>query len=345
MEPRQRVTLDDVAAAAGVSKSAASKALNNRADVSAATKQRVLAVCEDLGYVRPETTAVRAYPPIAIVSDDLATAYTIEVLKGAATAALNAGVALTITYTPESAPREHPVPFEPEWFALLKSTDYIGLIVLTSPLTREQHTHARRVGLPVVLIDPSGQLEPGVASIGATNWNGGVDATEYLIGLGHERIALVGGPEDSVPARERHQGYLSALQMHSLPLREELVSSVPFTYDAGLHEGRRLLALPEAQRPTAVFAASDTTALGIYEAAREAGLRIPQDFSVVGFDDTEMAGWAAPRLTTVRQPLFRMGQEAVRMIVDNQRGRAMLTTTPVRLSTRLVIRDSAAAPR
>ncbi|MBE6482962.1 MAG: LacI family transcriptional regulator [Actinomyces ruminicola] len=345
MEPRQRVTLDDVAAAAGVSKSAASKALNNRADVSAATRERVLAASEDLGYVRPETTPVRSYPQIAMVSDDLATAYTIEVLKGAATAALNAGVALNTTYTPEPAPHEHPVPFEPEWFTLLKSTDHIGLIVLTSPLTREQHTSARRIGLPVVLIDPSGPQERGVASIGATNWNGGVDATEYLIGLGHERIALVGGPQDSVPARERHQGYLSALQMHSLPVRAELISSGPYSYDNGLRQGRRLLSLPEGQRPTAVFAASDTTALGIYEAAREAGLRIPEDFSVVGFDDAEMAGWAAPRLTTVRQPLFRMGQEAVRMIVDNHRGRPLLTTTPVRLSTRLVIRDSAAPPR
>ncbi|SDN30778.1 transcriptional regulator, LacI family [Actinomyces ruminicola] len=345
MEPRQRVTLDDVAAAAGVSKSAASKALNNRADVSAATRERVLAASEDLGYVRPESTPVRSYPQIAMVSDDLATAYTIEVLKGAATAALNAGVALNTTYTPEPAPHEHPVPFEPEWFTLLKSTDHIGLIVLTSPLTREQHTSARRIGLPVVLIDPSGPQERGVASIGATNWNGGVDATEYLIGLGHERIALVGGPQDSVPARERHQGYLSALQMHSLPVRAELISSGPYSYDNGLRQGRRLLSLPEGQRPTAVFAASDTTALGIYEAVREAGLRIPEDFSVVGFDDTEMAGWAAPRLTTVRQPLFRMGQEAVRMIVDNHRGRPLLTTTPVRLSTRLVIRDSAAPPR
>jgi len=345
VEPRQRVTLDDVAAAAGVSKSAASKALNNRADVSAATRERVLAASEDLGYVRPETSAARSYPQIAMVSDDLATAYTIEVLKGAATAALHAGVALNTTYTPAAAPHEFPVPFEPEWFTLLKSTDYLGLIVLTSPLTREQQAAARRIGLPVVLIDPSGEQERGVASIGATNWNGGVDATEYLIGLGHERIALVGGPKDSVPARERHQGYLSALQMHALTVRPELISSGPYTYDTGLQQGRRLLALPADRRPTAAFAASDTTALGVYEAVREAGMRIPEDFSVVGFDDTEMAGWAAPRLTTVRQPLFRMGQEAVRMIVDHHRGRPMLTTTPVRLSTRLVIRDSAAPPR
>ncbi|WP_199176372.1 LacI family DNA-binding transcriptional regulator [Actinomyces qiguomingii] len=345
MDSRQRVTLDDVAAAAGVSKSAASKALNNRADVSAATRERVLAACAELGYVRPETAPTHTYPPIAMVSDDLATAYTIEVLKGAATAALDAGVALNTIYTPDPAPHEYPVPFEPEWFTLLKATDYLGLIVVTSPLTREQQASARRIGLPVVLIDPSGELEAAVASIGATNWNGGVDATEYLIGLGHRRIALVGGPKDSVPAQERHQGYLSALQMNSLPAHEDLVSFGPFTYETGLQQGRRLLALPADTRPTAVFAASDSTALGVYEAAREAGLRIPDDFSVVGFDDTEMAGWAAPRLTTVRQPLFRMGQEAVRMIVDSHRGRPLLTTTPVRLSTRLVIRDSAAPPR
>ncbi|MDU0348735.1 LacI family DNA-binding transcriptional regulator [Actinomyces sp. MRS3W] len=345
MDTQRRVTLDDVAAAAGVSKSAASKALNNRADVSAVTKERVLEACKDLGYVRPENALSRTYPAIAVVSDDLATAYTIEVLKGAATAALNTGVAIMTSYTPKPAPRDYPVPFEPEWFTLLKSTDYIGLIVLTSPLTHEQHLSAQRIGLPVVLIDPSGNQERGVASIGATNWNGGLEATEYLIGLGHERIAHIGGPRDSVPARERHQGYLSALQMHSLPTDDTLVSSGPFTYDNGLRQGRMLLSLPESKRPTAVFAASDTTALGFYEAVREAGLRIPEDFSVVGFDDTDMAGWAAPRLTTVRQPLFRMGQEAVRMIVDNHRGRPLLTTTPVRLSTRLVIRDSATAPR
>jgi LacI family transcriptional regulator len=147
-------------------------------------------------------------------------------------------------------------------------------------------------------------------SIGATNFTGAVTATEHLLSLGHRRIGHAGGPASVECSEARLSGYASALRREGLPLEESLVSHVPFDYEAGLRAGRDLLDL--ADPPTAVFAASDEIALGVIEEARRRGIRVPQDLSVVGFDNTFLAARAAPPLTTVAQPLIEMGQLAVR---------------------------------
>lgn len=198
--------------------------------------------------------------------------------------------------------------------------------------------------MPVITIDPTETLPPGSVSVGATNWNGGLEATTHLIGLGHRRIAFLGGPTSSVPSMERYQGYLSALAMHGVSRDEALATFGPFAYETGLREGRRLLSLPEGERPTAVFAASDTTAIGVCEAARERGLMIPTDLSVVGFDDCDIASWTTPGLTTVHQPLALMGGEAVRMVLNHAEGQLLQSAAPVQLTTTLTVRASTAPP-
>ncbi|WP_075891590.1 LacI family DNA-binding transcriptional regulator [Actinomyces provencensis] len=335
-----RVTLDDVARGAGVSRATASKALNNRSDVAASTRTRVLAASEALGYRPALVPAPLPYPSVALVADNLATFYTLEILKGAVSAALREGVSLTVSYTPGPPPGTTPVPLEESWFDLIHANRYLGVIVVTTPLSDSQLAKARSLDLPLVAIDPANALPHGARSIGATNWNGGVEATQHLIDLGHRRIAFVRGPAESVPSGERLQGYLSALQMNDLPVLPELIRGDDFTYETGLEVGRELLALPPSQRPTAVFAGADAIALGLYEAAREAGLSIPGDISVVGFDDTDMAAWATPRLTTVHQPLHDMGAAGVRLVVDLARGSEPSMSGPVRLATTLVLRDS-----
>lgn len=335
------VRLQDVARHAGVSNATASKALNDRGGVSAETRRRVLAAVDELGY-EPVSVESTPYPQIALVADDLSTSYTLEILKGAITTSMSHGVALSTFYVPESAPATTtPVPLGDDWLQLIKAKGFLGVIVLTARLSEHQLAKVRELGLPLVAIDPANALPPSVMSIGATNWNGGVEATQHLIELGHRRIGFIQGPSESVPASERLHGYVSALHMNAVPMDSTLVVPGGYTHEEGFEAAQRLLSLPEAQRPTAIFAPCDPAAMGVCEAARQRGIAVPEELSVVGFDDTFLAGLAVPGLTTVHQPLQRMGAAAVRRLLDIRSGRAV-ETGHVRLATRLVIRASTA---
>ena len=334
------VRLQDVALRAGVSTATASKALNDRGGVSGATRAKVLAAVEDLGY-QPVGGESSPYPQIALVADDLTTTYTLEILKGAISTAMAEGVALGTFYVPGESTAGAPVPLDDAWLELLKAKGYLGVIVLTARLSEHQLAKLRDLALPLVAIDPANALPSSVMSIGATNWNGGVEATQHLISLGHRRIGFIQGPPESVPATERMQGYVSALLMGGLTLDSSLVVEGGYTHELGLEAGRTLLSRPAEERPTAIFAPCDPAAMGVCEAARQLGIQVPGELSVVGFDDTILAGLAVPGLTTVHQPLHRMGAAAVRRLLDISAGRPV-ESGHVRLATRLVIRHSTA---
>lgn len=339
---RPHPTLDDVAGHAGVSLATASKALNNRKDVSQATRQRVLQACSELGYKRSTTLSHPTTAHIAIVADNLSSTYTMEILKGTTAEAMRRGVPLALSYTqlPEDYEEHTLLPLSGPWITHVASEGYIGVITITSALTAHLAKQLSRASLSHVAIDPANSPPPGTASIGATNWNGGLEATQHLLDLGHRRIAFIRGAQNSVPSGERCEGYLSALRMNNIPVDSSLIVDAGFGYEDGLHAGRHLLDLPPSERPTAIFACNDSAALGVYEAARERSLRIPRDLSVVGFDDTDSARWAAPRLTTVHQPLFEMGARAVQTLLAMHDGEQSLSSTPIRLSTHLITRDS-----
>jgi len=154
-----------------------------------------------------------------------------------------------------------------------------------------------------VVVDPVGEAGPEVPSIGATNWRGGLTATRHLLELGHTRIGVIGGPEQVLCSRARVDGFRAAMETAGLPVDPALIRYGDFHVEGGYRHGRALLGL--ADPPSAIFAGSDLQALGVYEAAREAGRRIPDELSVVGFDDLPIARWVGPPLTTVRQPWSR----------------------------------------
>ncbi len=183
--------------------------------------------------------------------------------------------------------------------------------------------------------------DPALPSVGATNWAGGIAATEHLLGAGHRRIGAITGPQGYICSRARADGYRSALEQAGLPIDPALLRHGDFQHEGGFRRGGELLDL--ADPPTAIFAGSDQQALGVYEAARQRGLRVPQDLSVVGFDDLPAARWVSPPLTTVRQPLADMGRVAAEMLGDLIAG-TPLRSQRVELSTELVIRDSTAGP-
>jgi DNA-binding LacI/PurR family transcriptional regulator len=197
----------------------------------------------------------------------------------------------------------------------------------------------REESIPLVVVDPANMPDPDVPSVGATNWAGGIAATDHLLSLGHTRIGAISGPPDYLCSRARVDGYRSALERAGARFDENLVRHGDFMHEGGFLCGSELLALDEP--PTAIFAGSDQQALGVYEAARQRGLRIPQDLSVVGFDDLPAARWVSPPLTTIRQPLADMGRVAAEMLGDLIEG-VPLRSQRVELSTELIVRESTA---
>ncbi|MEX5299731.1 LacI family DNA-binding transcriptional regulator [Kocuria sp. CPCC 205292] len=335
----KRTTLSQVAAQAGVSKGTVSKVLNGRPDVGEDTREKVRAAVAALGYTG--SAARRPRPAIVLVFDTLESNYSLQVMAGAVDACGRADADLLLSTLPSLEQGDVP-PFSDEWFARCGRRGETAVIAVTTPLTAEQVAAAAHAQVPLVAIDPVNSLPSTVPSIGSTNWAGGYEATTHLLELGHRRIGHLGGPGQSLPARERLAGYRSALEGAEVPHDPELVTGNGFSYEAGFAGAQELLEL--GHPPTALFAASDESALGAFEAARQASLRVPEDLSVVGFDDTLIARWASPKLTTVRQPLHAMGEMAVERAVTLLAGGSR-RAHPLQLQTSLVERSSTAPPR
>jgi len=337
MPPHSRATLSEIAAAAGVSVPTVSKVVNGRPDVAPVTRERVKAVLRQHSYRPRRAQSDRRVGLVDLVFVDLGSPWAMEILSGVEEVAHRAGTGVVVSAV-HGRNRTRP---DRSWLENLSARRSDGVLLVLSQLSAGQQALLDELGIPVVIVDPAGQPAPGVPSVGAANWAGGLSATEHLIGLGHERIAVVGGPADVLCSRARVDGYRAAMAAAGLKVRAGYVRSGNFTSPAGYAETIALLALP--QPPTAIFVCSDQMALGSYEALYERGLRTPDDISIVGFDDLDEARWAVPPLTTVRQPLTEMAGLATRMLFQLINGDE-LETPRVELATPLVVRSSTAPP-
>jgi LacI family transcriptional regulator len=227
------------------------------------------------------------------------------------------------------------------WARGLATAGRAGVIVVTGALTKSHIDALAHAGVPLVVIDPLNLPRAEITSVGSTNFAGGMTITQHLLDLGHERIAYVGGPPSSGCNQARLHGYRAALEAAGIAGRPEFLVNEQFSYDAGRRLGAELLDLPT--RPTAIVGGSDAVALGIMEAARARGLRIPDELSVTGFDDTELATMASPPLTVIRQPLREMGRVALKTVLQMAAGEA-LDSHHVELATELVVRATTAPP-
>ncbi|MEU4768596.1 substrate-binding domain-containing protein [Actinosynnema sp. NPDC023794] len=227
------------------------------------------------------------------------------------------------------------------WATDLVQARRAGVLLVTCPISAAEERVLARAGVPLVHIDPVDAATPDLLSVAATNRAGGTTAVKHLLSLGHRRIGVVGGPRDVLCSRARVDGYRFALGRAGIAFDTALVRHADFTREGGRREADELLRLPD--RPTAVFAANDEQALGVVEAARAAGLSVPGDLSVVGFDDLPAARRCTPALTTVRQPLAAMGLRAGWMLADLIAGHPPVADR-VELATDLVVRDSTAPP-
>ncbi|MFC9248680.1 LacI family DNA-binding transcriptional regulator [Streptomyces sp. NPDC057136] len=333
-------TLAVVARAASVSVPTASKVVNGREDVAPDTRRRVTEALDRLGYVRRvRFDAARRPALVDLMVHSLDSSWSAAILHGAESAAHELGLDVVVSAALTRSARSRPGRGTLDRIGTRGSS---GVLFNLAELTPSQYAWLDQHRIPFVMLDPVMDPPPGVHAVGAANRQGGRTATEHLLALGHRRIAVIGGYRRRMCSTARVAGHHAALAEAGVPHRPEYVRHGNFDETAARGAALELLGLPEP--PTAVFVCSDAMALGVYAAARQRGLRIPQDLSVVGFDDLPEARWAAPALTTVRQPFSEIAADGLRLLVRLIAGDSP-TETRRELPTELVVRQSTAPPR
>ena len=329
-----RVTMQQVAAEAGVSVSTVSKVINGRYGVSSDTFDSVTAVINRLGYeaslvarsLRNSRTNV-----IGVLVADFEP-FSTEVLKGAADAIRGTGFEL-VAYSAGGRVDEH-VGWERRYLSRVMGTLVDGAVLVTPTVTDVRYDG------PIVAVDPhTGRSE--LPTVTGDNLQGARLGVDHLLELGHRRIGMVTGRRDLVSAQLRERGFRDAHQAAGVAVDEALLQPGAYEPEQAREAARTLLTLPEP--PTAVFAANDLSALATLEVAAELGIDVPGQLSVVGFDNIPESAMAHPPLTTVQQPIRQMGHDAIAMLVTLIAGEA-LEDTHVTLETTLVRRRSTAAP-
>lgn len=305
--PTQDVTIFDVAREANVSYSTVSRVINNKG-VSTDKRERVLRVMAELGYVanlQARSLAGGKSNIIGLLVHSLTVEYFGEIARGVDEELAARQYDLMLYTTHRRKGRESA-------YVTRLTRNLVDGLLLVLPRNAGAYLETlRHRGFPYVLVDHQG-LGFDVPSVGATNWQGGYDGTRYLIELGHRRIGFITGDMALGCARDRLVGYQQALREAGLPLDAALVREGDFLQPRAFTCANELLDL--AEPPTAIFASNDVSAFGVMEAVRNRGLRLPDDISVLGFDDIPQAAQVHPELTTVRQPLAEMGRTAVQLL-------------------------------
>jgi len=327
---KRTVTIQDVAKTAGVSVSTVSRVLNGKVDVAGETQERILSVIDDLGYttnLAARSMRSRKKNLVGLIMPDIAYPFAIEVMKGVNRAIAESEFDLLV-YTTGDVRKSGRASHEQKYVSLLTNSISDG-VILAAPVADELNVDA-----PIVSIDPLAS-NPNYPAVHATNYQGAMDAMEYLIGLGHKRIGYIGGRTELESANRRLKGYTEALEKAGISVDEEFIASGDYTTETGVSGARQLLGL--VNPPSAIFASNDQMAMGVYQVADEMGLRIPDDLSVIGFDNITESKYMG--LTTVDQFISEMGYVATQMLIKIINGIPLEDQT-YRMQTQLVVRNS-----
>jgi LacI family transcriptional regulator len=336
---RGRATIRDIARRAGVSVATVSRVINDRPDVSPETRDAVLRHVRASNFTTNRSARALSSGRTGFIGFTLPyirADYFAAILAGAIEAAYEQEVRFVLCATLHEHDREVSL------IETLMDGATDGAIILLPEESNEELAALQAKGYPFVVADPRVPLGEGIPAVSAAHRAGAKAATDHLLALGHRRVAHISGPRGWAATEERIEGYHAALAAAGVLPSRELLAEGDFEIRGGYAAAQRLLELPEP--PTAVLASNDNMAVGALRAARERGLSVPEDLSVVGFDDAEAAQIVTPALTTVRQPLAELGRTAVSLLmrmVERQRVEALR----VELATRLVVRDSTTAPR
>lgn len=326
------ITIQDVAKSAGVSVSTISRVLNNKADVSPETQERVTEVIRELGYT--SNLAARSMRSlrtniIGIIVPDIEHPFSQEVLKGVNRVIASSSYDLLV-YTTGSFQKQDTARHEQQYVNRLNGTITDGVIVVTPSASAFTST------APIVAIDPH-ILTPEYPTIYSDHYRGAAKAVRYLIGLNHHRIAYISG-RPGLQNSERFRAYRDELKKAGITFDSELEITGDYSTNCGAASAKKLFGLPRP--PTAIFAANDQMALGVLQAAAAAGINIPKDISLVGYDNIPETKYYG--ITTVDQSLVEMGRQAVELLISLIEGKAVPNKI-IKLNPSLVIRNSCQA--
>lgn len=334
----RRITIAEIAAQAGVSVPTVSRVLKGRPDVAPATRERIERLLHESGYLRSSTSRAQrknAGGTVDLIVHELDNPAVVEIVRGVEMGLAHTGLSLTLSFT-HNDPRE-----EKHVVAKVCERGTNGVIFVRAQ-NQPAHLHELRGrGIPFVICNHFGELAPDIPSVGVTNWAGGRMAVEYLLSLGHRRIAMISGPASLRCSLDRIAGYRTALEDAGLPVDPELIRPGEFRLQSGYAQTCALLALPDP--PTAIFAGNDVQAMGVYKALYLRNMHVPERMSVIGFDNIPFAGVVSPGLTTIHQPLFDMGRMTTTMLMRLMAGES-LDSPRVELATTLITRESCAPP-
>jgi LacI family transcriptional regulator len=327
---RQTVTIQDVAKTAGVSVSTVSRVLNGKVDVASETQDRIRSVIDDLGYTTNlAARSMRSFKKnmVGLIMPDIAYPFAVEVMKGVNRAIAESEFDLLV-YTTGDVRKSGRASHEQKYVSLLSNSITDGVIIV-APVTGEFSTEA-----PIVSIDPL-MSDPNYPSVHATNYQGATDAMNYLLGLGHTRIGFISGRAELESSNRRLKGYRDAIEKAGLSIDEKLIAYGDYTTETGAKCAHELLSGDNP--PSAIFASNDQAAMGVFQVAQEMGIRIPEDLSLIGFDNIMESKYM--RLTTVDQFISEMGFVATQILIKLINGEALDSQT-YQMQTQLVIRNS-----
>lgn len=332
------VTIKDIAQAAGVSPSTVSRALNDSPLIREETKARIRQIAASLGYERNELArglVKGSSGVLGLLVPDITNPFFAEITKGVEEVAHERGFGVVLCTTEGEPAREE------TYLRLLRRKRVDGLVIASVTLDDPHLEELQRFRIPFVLVSRLAERVEAPYVV-VDDRKGGRLAVEHLVGLGHKKIGFIGGPANVHSSRDRMEAYREVLEERGLSVRRNWAVFASFTQEAGFTVGKRMLS--KQDRPTAVFAANDLIALGVMQAAEELGLRIPEDLSLVGYNNIAYAALPRIQLTTVAQPMRKMGQIAGEFIIDVLEGRRAAVLS-LRLSPTLVIRRTTAPPR
>ncbi|MCW8348160.1 DNA-binding transcriptional regulator CytR [Vibrio sp. ZSDZ65] len=331
-------TMKDVAQLAGVSTATVSRALMNPEKVSSSTRKRVEEAVLEAGY-SPNSLArnLRRNESKTIVTivPDICDPYFSEIIRGIEDAAIEHGYLVLLGDSGQSQKREN------SFVNLVFTKQADGMLLLGTDLPFDISKPEQK-NLPPIVMACEFAPELELPTVHIDNLTSAFEAVNYLSQLGHKRIAQISGPDTAFLCRFRQQGYQQALRRAGIPMNPSYTAKGDFTFEAGAKSVRTLLALPEP--PTAIFCHNDIMAIGAMQEAKKLGLRVPQDLSFVGFDDIQFAQYCDPPLTTISQPRYEIGRQAMYTMLEVLQGVDVRAGSRL-LDTELVIRDSAAPPR
>ncbi|AER30720.1 LacI family repressor for deo operon, udp, cdd, tsx, nupC, and nupG [Pantoea sp. PA1] len=332
-QPSAAATMKDVAEKAGVSTATVSRALMNPEKVSSATRQKVEQAVADVGYAAQSMSRHARRndtQTLLLIVPNICDPFFSEIIRGVEVAASKAGYLVLIGDCAHQKPQEW------TFLNLMLTRQIDGIVLLGAQLPFDVSPEEQR-NLPPMVMAIEFSPEMSLPTVNIDNLTASFVAVNHLLQLGHKRIACLTGPEDVALCQYRLQGYVQALRRSGISVDPTYIVRGDFTFESGVDAINQLLALP--QPPRALFCHSDIMAIGAISQAKRLGLRIPEDLSVVGFDDIELSRYCEPPLTTVKQPCFEIGCEAVRLLLNELQGNSIHNGSTL-LDAELVVRGS-----